>query len=79
MLAGPKLVIKPFANVIADYTCCDGQCEGKKHFHYGSPPSLNRLGEVRQIQDTINSDKKQSKAPPYAFQSAGRYFLYNTL
>ena len=56
VFAGLEQVIQPLADVIADHTCRNGQYKGKNRVHFGSPPFADKLGEVRQLQDTINFD-----------------------
>ena len=51
-----ELFIKPLADVVSDYTCCDGQCEIKNKREHGFnhlPPAEGRAAQ--QVQDNIKT------------------------
>ena len=71
-----ELAVKPLADVVADYTRCDGQYEREHRLHI--PTSFPYgLGEVRHLQDIINFPRLQQNRPQ-SFKTAagGSYFIY---
>ena len=45
--------------IVSHYTCCDGQNESENCVHWPHLLSMEWAGVKRQLQDIIDSDKKQ--------------------
>ena len=70
-----ELAVKPLADVVADYTRCDGQYEGNHRLHI--PTSFPYgLGEVRHLQDTIKFHKLQQNRPQSFKTTMGGSYFY---
>ena len=59
VLAAVELFVKPLADIVSHYTCCDGQNESENCVHWPHLLSMEWAGVKRQLQDIIDSDKKQ--------------------
>ena len=63
MLTGLELLVKPLADAVSNYICCDGQNEGKECLHRFFTPFPNLMeSEGRHLKNIIKFDKAQEKA-----------------
>ena len=64
MLTGLELVVKPLADVIADYTRCDGQCKRDYKVHKTHLlPLIDRGRKADKYSITENSTHYNAEAP----------------
>lgn len=69
VLAAAELFVKPLADIVSHYTCCDGQNESENCVHWPHLLSMEWAGVKRRLQDIIDSDKKQ-------FYISARFFTF---
>lgn len=61
VLTALELVVKPLANIVSHYTCCDGQNECKHHLHGDHLLPMKMRGVERHLQNITLPAKFQQK------------------
>lgn len=61
VLTALELIVKPLANIVSHYTCCDGQNECKHHLHGDHLLPMKMRGVERHLQNITLPAKFQQK------------------